>query len=374
MLWGGVAPSPAAAQSREDSAAVWLDASRELRESGQPGAANALLELLQRRFAGTAAATEAGRLLTVASRQPEPERPGRVELLVWSATYGLWLGVAIPVIAKADEPEVYGLGVMLGAPAAFLAARQYLKSHPLTEGQARAITFGGSWGTWQGFGWTEVLSPGREEICNEFGCYEESGTDAEALMAGAVIGGLAGIGTGAMLARKPISSGVATTVSFGATWGAVYGFALGALTDLEDDDLLVAGLAGGDAGLLAMALLAPRWNPSLGQARLVSLGGVVGGLAGLGLDLIIQPDDENVAILIPTVTSAAGLLVAANSLRSRGSDDGGNDPGAGGGSSLLDYRHGRWQLRTPALGLKVERERQQKAKTSLYVPLLQATF
>ena len=371
VLLGFGTASTAAAQSREDSAAVWLDAARQLRESGQPGAANALLELLLRRFTGTAASAEAERQLAVARAQPEPERPGRVELLVYGTTYGAWLGVALPVIGKADRPEVFGLGMLVGAPAGFLAARGYLKNHPLTEGQARAITFGGTWGSWQGFGWTEVVDAGRDGYCDEFTCYEDSTASGEALVAGTVLGGLTGIATGAVLARKPISSGVATAVSFGGLWGTGYGLALGVLLDLEDDDLLAATLIGGNAGVLAMALVAPRWNPSRSRARLVSLGGVVGLLAGLGLDLIIQPD-EKAAVVIPAAASAAGLLIAANSMKGEApkGGTGGDLPG----SSLLDYRSGRWAMGAPAVGLMVERAPGQRSRTSLYIPVLQASF
>jgi hypothetical protein len=283
------------------------------------------------------AAGEADRLLAVARSQPEPERPGRVELLVWSTMYGAWLGLAIPVIGKSDAPEVYGLGMLLGAPIGFFSARQYLKTHPVTEGQARAITFGGTWGSWQGLGWTEVLDLGAPTCGFD---YCDNSPPAETVMAGTVVGGLAGIATGAILARKPITSGVATSVSFGGLWGTWYGLAAGILLDLEDDDLLAATLAGGDVGVLAMATLAPKWNPSRNRARLVSLGGLVGVLVGGGLDLIIQPEDEKVAILIPAATSVAGLLISANSLKPR-APAGGDDGGPGGPDSGSRWPLGR---------------------------------
>ncbi|NJD10039.1 MAG: hypothetical protein FIB01_06180 [Gemmatimonadetes bacterium] len=371
VLLAGAAVRPAAAQSREDSAAVWLDAARQLRSSGQPGAADALLELLRRRFAGTAASVDADRLLAVSRAQPEPERPGRTELLVWGTTYGAWLGIALPVIAEADEPEIFGLGLLAGAPLGFLAANGYARSHAVTEGQARAITFGGSFGSWQGFGWTQVLL--SDEKCQDSGyCYSED-PEARTMVAGSVIGGLAGVATGALMARKPISSGVATAVSSAGPWGSWFGLAAGVLLGLEDNDLLAATLIGGDAGIAAMAALAPKWNPTRSRARLVSLGGLVGGLAGGGLDLIIQPDDEKVAIMIPAVGSAAGLLIAANSMKERGSDGQSNAPSAVGGA-LLEYRQGGVEIGMPAVGLRLQRDRQQKAQTALYVPVLEARF
>ena len=48
---------------------------------------------------------------------------------------------------------------------------------------------------------------------------------------------------------------------------------------------------------------------SRNRTRLVSIAGVIGGLAGAGLDLIVQPDNEKVAIGIPLAGSIAGLAM-----------------------------------------------------------------
>lgn len=374
----GAGARPVAAQTRADSAAVLLEGARLLRAQGQDAAADALLQLIRQRFTDTSAADEAGRMLLGRRGTPEVQRSGRVELLVFGTTYGLWLGVALPIMAQADGPEAYGAGLLLGGPAGFLAARRYLANRPVSEGQARAITFGGTWGTWQGFGWTEVLDPGGEECepSPDGYCYEPTTPTAEARVAGAVIGGLTGIATGAVLARKPIASGTATAVSFGALWGTWYGFALGTLADAEDDELLGYTLAGGDVGLLTVALLAPRWNVSRSRARLVSLGGVVGLLGGLGIDLLAVRDNEDVAILIPTVTSALGLGLAARATRSMDTDNRGEsrDGEAGFSGALLEYRPGGWRVEVPAVTMKLERAAGRAGATSLYVPLVSARF
>jgi hypothetical protein len=64
--------------------------------------------------------------------------------------------------------------------------------------------------------------------------------------------------------------------------------------------------------------MAPGWNVSRSRARLVSILGVLGGLGGAGLDLIVQPDDEKVAIAIPLAGSIAGLLIGIASTRDSG--------------------------------------------------------
>ena len=188
------------------------------------------------------------------------------------------------------------------------------ESLSLTEGQARAVTFGGTWGTWQGFGWAEVLELGGQENCFGGPCFD-SGPSDEARFGAMVIGGLSGIAAGALLARQPIARGVASTVNYGALWGTWFGVATSILMGFDEDDQPLAGaLIGGDAGLLTTALLAPGWNIS----SLVSIAGVIGGLGGVGLDLLFQPDGEKTLVAIPFATSLLGLAIGV--VTSRDSD------------------------------------------------------
>jgi hypothetical protein len=69
----------------------------------------------------------------------------------------------------------------------------------LSEGQARAITFGGTWGTWQGFGWAHVFDWGAGKYCNGDACYDDSDPSTKAAITSAVLGGLAGLGVGAAM-------------------------------------------------------------------------------------------------------------------------------------------------------------------------------
>jgi hypothetical protein len=91
-------------------------------------------------------------------------------------------------------------------------------------------------------------------------------------------------------------------------------------------------------------VLAPGWNVTRGRARLVSIAGVLGGLGGAGLDLLIQPDSEKVAIAIPLVASIAGLALGIVSTRD-------SDPPApleaAADGSLLWLRDGRLSLGLP---------------------------
>lgn len=378
-----VGARPSSAQvSPADSAAVLMGAAERLAAQGDRDAAAALYRFIVEHFPGTSAAASASaHLSTLRSRGAEGS--GKVELQVWSTLYGLWLGIAVPGALGADDPEPYGLGLLAGGPAGFLAGRMLSRGGGLTEGQARAITFGGTWGTWQGFGWREVLDLGVEEVCyTDFGgryCYDDGDTSEETFAA-MVLGGVAGISAGYALSRHPISPGVATTVNFGALWGTWLGFGAGFLADQEDDALLATALVGGNAGLVTTALLAPGWNPSRSRARLVSIYGVIGGLAGVGLDLLTQPDDEKVAIGIPLAGSIVGLALGVSSTRDYDAGTPGGtgptDAGAWGGA-LLNRSGGRWSLSAPVPVprlLEIDGPRGLERKAALGLPLFSARF
>ncbi|NJD20727.1 MAG: hypothetical protein FIA95_15760 [Gemmatimonadetes bacterium] len=345
---GQVAPSRMTAA---DSAEVLLDAASRFSSQGRNDMADALYRLIVERFPSTAAAEVArGRL--GAARSEGTAGSGRVELQVWSTLYGLWLGIAVPGALGADSSEPYGIGLLLGGPAGFFAGKQLAGSRNLTEGQARAITLGGSWGTWQGAGWAEVLDLGQEEVCRDDGwgryCYDE-GDSSEETFAAMVLGGVAGIAAGAALSSRTISPGVATTVNFGSVWGTWFGFGAGYLADLEDDALLAATLLGGNAGLAVTAVKARDWNPSRSRARIVSIYGVIGALSGAGLDLLTRPDNDKVALGIPLAGSIVGLALGVANSRGYGSADPSTAPAAGGrpgtevpGGALLNLSGGDW--------------------------------
>lgn len=366
---GGVAPA--------DSAAVLLQAAAHFEANGEPDVAQAIYRLIAERFGGTPAAAEArGRL--VSARAAGTAGSGKVELQIWSTTYGLWLGVAVPGALGADGSEPYGVGLLAGGPVGFLAGKALSRGGTITEGQARAITLGGTWGTWQGFGWVEVLDLGSRSDCYVDpyygGCYDAYNDDEEKF-AGMVVGGLAGITAGALLARGDVSPGVATSANFGALWGSWFGFAGGYLADLEDDALLTTTLLGGNAGLASMALVASSRNVSRSRARMVSIYGVIGGLSGLGLDLIAQPDDDKVAVAIPLAGSIAGLALGIGSTRNydAGAVSAGGLPGIG----LVNVSNGAWSVGTPVplpRMLELDGPRGLLRKPALGFTLLNAKF
>jgi hypothetical protein len=299
--------------------------------------------------------------------------------MAWGATYGAWLGIAVPLIAGADDPAPFGIGLLAGTPAGFLAARAWAGAVRPTEGQTRAITFGGSWGTFQALGWAEALNlSSRTEVvfCAEdpsVPCYEYEEVNGKARVAAAVVGGLAGIATGAVLARKPIPAGTAAAVTSSALWGTWFGWSLSSIAGLDDDVLLGSTLVAGNAALAGSAALAPGWRMTESRMRLIDLGGLIGGLAGFGVMLIAQPDDEKVAIALPMLGSAAGLIAGVQLTRERAFDAGDGAGDRGGLGALISRDGGRWALALPDAGITVQRSGG-AAGPAVYVPLLRARF
>ncbi|MCG6956446.1 MAG: hypothetical protein LJF04_10710 [Gemmatimonadetes bacterium] len=369
--------SPVSAQmTARDSAAVLLGTAERFEQRGRADVADALYRYIAEHFAATPAAAQArARVRRASPAGSAVQGSGRVELQVWSTLYGLWLGVAVPGALGVDGPEPYGVGLLIGGPAGFLAGKGIARSRQITEGQARAITLGGSWGTWQGLGWTDVFDIGEGYTCDVDLCTDDGATEER--FAGMIVGGLAGIGVGTVLSRRDISAGAATTVNFGALWGTWFGVAGGYLMDLEGDNLLAATLLGGDAGLLGAALMAPKWRMSRSHARLVSIYGVMGGLAGLGVDLIVQPDNDKAAMAVPLVGSIVGLMVGAGVTRDY---DRPETPGPVEdlpGSALVRVRDGRVGMALPLptpRRVTLEGARGRGTRTALGLTLLEMRF
>ena len=372
---GGPAPLSGQAQPDQvapaDSAAVLLQAATEFEAGGDGDVAIALYRLIVRRYPDTAPGRTAQARLD-AWGVTRSGSSGRTELQVWSALYGLWLGVAIPGMVEADGPEAYGAGLLLGGPAGFLAGRASARSRPLSLGQARAITWGGTWGTWQGLGWALALDLGGGERCTGDVCFVEDET-ARAVFGSMIAGGVTGILMGNVLSKRDITDGLATSVSLGSLWGTWFGVAAGIIGDLEGDDLMVATLIGGNAGLVASALGARRWRPTRNRARLVSIAGIIGGLGGAGIDLLVQPDDDATIVAIPLATSIAGLVIGAMQTRGERREvqpPPGNGPASG---ALLNRSGGVWSVGSPLPGL-VPQHGQDGPRFAVGIPVLSLRF
>ena len=377
-----VVPQHASGQTRADSAAVLLEAARRFESQRQTEVAAALYEMILARYGNTQAA-DMVRAARSSGELTALDRRGRTELYVWSTTYGATLGVLIPIALDADDPEAFGAGLLLGAPAGFLAARAYLRDRAITEGQARAITWGGTWGMAQGFGWVKAVDLGVRRATGSCipseppePCYDSfDEDDTRETITGMIVGGLAGVATGALLARKPITEGTATTVSLASLWGAGYGASLGYLAGIEEDALIATTLLAGNAALVGTALGQRSWDLSRSRARLVSVAGLAGVLAGGGIDLLVQPESEKTAVFIPVATGTAGLIFGIMRTAHMDPDQSADRPGDDGDlGALLNMRNGRLGLGTPRVRPHIAMRAGNSSVSGVYVPLFSTRF
>jgi hypothetical protein len=286
---------------------------------------------------------------------------GNTELIVFNTFYGAALGVIVPAALGADGPEPYGAGILVGAPAGYFLSKWYTKKHPVTTGQARAMTFGTWWGALQGLGWREVFDIGdrTETICfdpqDKLQCFETTtGSDAAPFTA-MLVGGLSGLAAGTVIGRlRPIEGSTALITNFSAIWGGWFGAVLGVQIDQDqpddfsnndDDAVLTTMLVAGNVGLLAGALGGSSLGWSTRDAWTVHLSGIAGLIGGLGIDLLASVESTETGLLIPGLTSAAALGVAAALVRNRPSTA---SSGSGLRSSLIDFASGRWSMGVPA--------------------------
>lgn len=257
-----------------------------------------------------------------------PERNGRVLLYVTQTLNGLWLGIAVPAMFSADDPTSYGLGLLMGAPAGILFARAVDTSQPVSLGQATAIGWGGWWGWWNGLGIYAMAD----------------NTDETDFFRNTAIGLVGGTATGLFLARRPINAGDASLVAHASAWGTWYGTVMAVLTDADDGWPWVLGV--GNAALIGAAIATPKVNISAGRVWVTTASGIAGLVAGLGIDLIAQTDNDKTAILVPAITSGIGL--ATGMTLSRGLDRReARGPALPPEPTLLGVRDGRARLGLP---------------------------
>ncbi len=349
---GAVTPlQPASAQvTRADSAAVLLVAAEDLEQRGETDAAETLYRYIAERFDGTSAAETAHAWLEAASAE-RSLGGGETELKVWSTIYGIWLGIAVPAALSADSPEPYGVGLLLGAPGGFFGGRAYSRARPLSLGQTRAITWGGTWGALQGMALANAMDfGGGERIIGGDVVHEEA--DDEAVLGTMVIASAVGIGGGVLAARQEIRPGTATSATLGSLWGSWFGLATAILADLDDDPTWATMMLTGNAGLVGGALAGSRLPLSRSRARLISVGGLIGGVGGLGVVLIADVGDENAAIGVTLAGSVAGLVLGGVLTRGHDTEEdmSGNGQTAGPHppmGALVNWSGGDWSLSAP---------------------------
>jgi hypothetical protein len=152
LHFSGRATPLEAQQTAADTAAVILDVARQFRLDGAMTTAERLLEYIIQRYPGTSAVAQARGLLAELLGTLD-EGDGRVQFIVWNTLFFTWLGLATPAALSAEDPESFGVGLLLGAPTGYLVCRALVRNRPMSSGQAGAYTLSTVWGTWQAIDW-----------------------------------------------------------------------------------------------------------------------------------------------------------------------------------------------------------------------------
>ena len=173
-----------------------------------------------------------------------------------------------------------------------------------------------------------------------------------------IVGGVWARPVGTMAARYEITPGTATAAMYGSLWGLWVGFASAWLAgwnpdeEPDSDPLLATMMVAGNAGLAAGAFLGSRVPLSRKRARLISLAGVVGGFAGMGINMIAETDEARTVISTTFAASLTGLVVGTHLTGGTRGGDGASDAAEAAASlpapgALLNWSGGDWALSTP---------------------------
>ena len=264
---------------------------------GQAYSPLAVLDRLATRMATRPATADAG----PEAPRPDAQQPrGSVEavsLYASAITFGLGTGAWLDVMFDVDDvraavalPLVMG---GLGAGALFLAERV---SGPIRRGRGAAMSNGFALGVSGGvllgvYGGAELRWRARGV--------------ASTMWAGAALGAGLGYGLGALAESSPAS---ASFVGSGGLWGAVLGLTAAGLIDADADDVPIAGMVGEVIGAGAAAALTGVLHPAESQVRWMDLGVFSGGLAGLGLAVLLFADSSGRSLTGPALVIEAGMI------------------------------------------------------------------
>ncbi len=308
---------------------------------------------------------------------------GERDFTVMSTVFGAGLGIAVPLAMGAEASrQLYGAGILVGAPIGFFGARAVARSRPISRGQAQAISWGGHWGGFQGYLLATALDPA------EAGARKPASTEIAA--ASVIAGSAVGLAGGLLAARRDISYRTANAAMMGSVWGNWFGVASWKLLGEDRDWSRAATLVlMGNAGLVGGAIAGNRLELTESQSRWINLSGYVGALAGGGFERVTRGDGEPATVAYALPGSVLGLAVGAVLARRYGGADetapGAESDGAAGAGAkeslpgpgaLLNRSEGSWSLSAPLPSLAREPTLRSDGPDALLwkIPLVKVRF
>jgi hypothetical protein len=233
-----------------------------------------------------------------------PNASARAELALYQSLHGIGLGLELCVLLDCDSSEAY-LGIALLGGAGGLTGSLVLTQGGIAEGHRALLNSGTTWG-----------------FLNAALLLMVTSADSEQRIMTALMGGqLGGLALGQVLWSQaaPTEGQVALANTFGIWWGVLTLQIIGFLEVDDFENAVGAVLTMIDLGLLVGAYTAYR-NPSISRGRtlLIDAGGIIGGLAGLGVIMMISGDriDPQLGLGTMFAGTVAGLASAAYFSRS----------------------------------------------------------
>ena len=275
--------------------------------TGNLGAAREMYDRLVKDHAGSQFACWAQvRLVDLKAGKARVNKEGRAQFIIGTTLFGAWFGDALASAIFLEDDDMseseakgliwFGIG---GAAAGLVPSILFSSDLPMSTGRATLINFGWSWGLWHGLGIS--IMPDDLSVSAWFGI---------ALASSAVGWG----GTFALTHFVDVADGDAALVASAASWATWFTFATAMLISedfIDDEDVVIPVLlAGGDAGLVAAALLTGQADMSAGRVGLISLGGMLGMLLSGGIIAIAEFDEYRPAVGMSLALTLGGLVGA----------------------------------------------------------------
>ena len=244
------------------------------------------------------------------------DQGGRAAVIVYSTVMSAYVALSIPIVADAQGSPPYGLALLVGAPVGLLSSIYLTRHRQVTATQADLYTLAGNWGLFHGLGFGVIANGQGKDVAGS-----------------AALGGLLGVGMGAMLAAPGNNRESSVSLAgLGTTYGAWLGLIGAELITGGDsgpsDNRAFAGmLFGGDASLVGSVLVGPHVTLSRSRSRLIGVGGTAGALIGLGFNLLFDVNDRRAAWGMVGAGTLAGLAGGVALTSDYDSDRGFSDPG-----------------------------------------------